>query len=163
VSEGWPDGVDPAAVPESFGYHVQLLLTLQGAGDPEGAGPVAALVEHENHRMAVRAAWQRYFGDVDVFLCPVTFTAAFPHDQRPFSERTVDTPEGPRRYDSLPFWIAQASLPGLPAVAAPVGRTAGGLPVGVQVIGPLQEDDTALTFAELLTEVTGGFVPPPIG
>jgi amidase len=163
VTEGWPEGVEPAAVSESFGYHVQLFLTLQGAGDPAALGPMAALVEHENHRTAVRAAWQRYFSDVDVFLCPVTFTPAFPHDQRPFAERTIDTPEGTRPYDSLPFWIAQASLPGLPAVAAPVGRTAGGLPVGAQLIGPWHEDDTALTFAELLADVAGGFTPPPIG
>jgi amidase len=164
LSEGWPDGVDPVAVSESFGYHVQLFLTLQGAGDPSAeAEPLVTVIEHENRRLAVRAAWQRYFGDVDVFLCPVTFTTAFSHDARPFAERTIDTPDGMRRYDALPFWIAQASLPGLPAVAAPVGRTAAGLPVGAQLIGPLHEDDTALTFAELLTEVTGGFTPPQLG
>ena len=160
VTEGWPEGVDPAAAHESFGYQVQLFLTLQGAGDPSAAGPVATLVEHENRRIAVRAAWQRYFRDVDVFLCPVTFTTAFRHDHRPLAERVIDTPEGPRSYDGLPFWIAQASLPGLPAVAAPAGRSAGGLPVGVQVIAPLYEDDPALTFADLLSDVTGGFAPP---
>jgi amidase len=163
VSEGWPDSVDPAAVSESFGYHVQLFLTLQGAGDPSAAGPLAAFVEHEHHRMSVRAAWQRYFSYFDVFLSPVTFTTAFPHDDRPFAVRTIATPDGPRRYDSLPFWIAQASLPGLPAVAAPAGRTAAGLPVGAQLIGPLHEDDTAITFAELLSDITGGFARPPIG
>ena len=163
VTEGWPDGVDPVAAYESFGYQVQLFLALQGAADPAAYGPVAALVEHENRRMATRAAWQRYFADVDVFLCPVTFTVAFPHDDRPFAERMIETSDGPRRYDGLPFWIAQASLPGLPAVTAPVGRTAAGLPVGAQLIGPLHADDTALTFAELLSDITGGFAPPPLG
>lgn len=162
VSEGWPDGVDPVAVSESFGYQVELFLTLQGAGNPSTDGALATLAEHENRRLAVRAAWERYFRDVDVFVCPVTFTTAFRHDARPFAERVIDTPAGPRRYDAVPFWIAQASLPGLPAVAAPVGQTAAGLPVGAQLVGPLHEDDTALTFAELLTEVTGGFTPPPL-
>ena len=92
VTEGWPDGVDPAAAYNSFGYHVQLFLTLQGAGDPAATGPVAALVEHENQRMAVRAAWQRYFGEVDVFLSPVTFTTAFSHDERPFAEGPYPVP-----------------------------------------------------------------------
>jgi Asp-tRNA(Asn)/Glu-tRNA(Gln) amidotransferase A subunit family amidase len=55
-----------------------------------------------------------------------------------------------------------ASLPGLPAVAAPVGLTAGGLPVGVQVVGPLYEDDTAIAFAQLLGELVGGYRPPPV-
>jgi amidase len=45
-------------------------------------------------------------------------------------------------------------------VAAPVGQTRSGLPVGAQIIGPLFEDDTAITFAELLTTVTGGFTAP---
>jgi amidase len=165
VSEGWPDGVDPAATYESFGYHVQLFLTFQQAGTPLSAatGPLSEFVEHESRRMAVRAAWQRYFSGADVFLSPVTFTTAFPHDDRAFAERTIETADGPRRYDSLPFWVAQASLPGLPAVAAPVGQAGSGLPVGAQVIGPLHEDDTALTFAELLSEVTSGFAAPPIG
>jgi amidase len=47
-------------------------------------------------------------------------------------------------------------------VVAPIGRTSAGLPVGAQIIGPLYEDDTALTFAELLARVIGGYVPPPI-
>jgi amidase len=58
--------------------------------------------------------------------------------------------------------VAHAALPGLPAVAAPVGRTAGGLPVGAQVVGPLFEDGTAVTFAGLLSEVAGGYLPPPL-
>ena len=32
--------------------------------------------------MRSRAAWRRYFEDVDVFLCPANFTAAFPHDDQ---------------------------------------------------------------------------------
>lgn len=78
-------------------------------------------VEQERRRMAARAAWQSYFEEVDVLVCPVNFTPAFPHDTRPFDERTISTPEGERPYDSQPFWIAQALLPGLPAVAAPIG------------------------------------------
>jgi amidase len=111
--------------------------------------------------MAARVAWGRYFDDVDVFLCPANFTAAFPPDSRPFEERTISTPEGERPYNQS-FWISHASLPGLPAVVGPIGRTAGGLPVGAQIIGPLYEDDTPVVFAELLSEVVGGYEPPPV-
>jgi len=31
----------------------------------------------------------------------------------------------------------------------------------VQILGPLYQDDTAITFADLLAEVTDGFQPPP--
>jgi amidase len=41
-------------------------------------------------------------------------------------------------------------------------RTPGGLPVGAQIVGPLYEDDTAITFAELLGDVIGGYEPPPV-
>jgi len=160
VVEGWPDGVDPARSYESFGFHVRAFFAFQEPG-----GDFATLSEfadHENRRMAARAAWDRYFDEFDIFLCPVNFTLAFPHDEGPFEERVIATPEGERPYDDQAFWVAHASLPGLPAVAAPVGRTPGGLPVGAQVLGPLYEDDTAITFAELLADAIGGYEPPPL-
>ena len=33
--------------------------------------------------------------------------------------------------------------------------------VGVQVIGPAYDDDTAITLVELLADLVGGFEPPP--
>jgi amidase len=41
-------------------------------------------------------------------------------------------------------------------------RAPGGLPVGAQIVGPLYEDNTAITFAELLGDVIGGYEPPPL-
>ena len=160
IVEGWPDGVDPAREAESFGFHVGLFFAFVEPG--ANAPTMAQFIDHENRRMSARAAWSRYFDDVDVFLCPTNFIPAFPHDSRPFDQRTIATPEGERRYDEQPFWISHASLAGLPAVAAPIGMTPSGLPVGVQVIGPLYEDDTAITFAELLADVVGGYRPPPV-
>jgi amidase len=163
VVEGWPDGVDPAREAESFGFHVRLFFAYhEPGGDGEGGPTFAQFVDQEHRRMAARAAWDAYFGGVDVFLCPATFTPAFPHDPRPFEARTIATPEGDRPYDALAFWVAHASLPGLPAVAAPVGRTPGGLPVGAQIVGPPHEDDTAITFAELLADIAGGYEVPPL-
>ena len=43
----------------------------------------------------------------------------------------------------------------------PVGRSRTGLPIGVQIIGPLFEDRTTLAFAALLEREFGGFVKPP--
>jgi amidase len=154
------DGVDPVKEYESFGLHVQRFLAIQEAGD--GFTGAAEFTEQENRRMVARAAWCRYFEHIDVFVCPANFTAAFPHDARPFDERTINTSEGERPYSSQPFWISHASLPGLPAAVAPIGRTSGGLPVGAQIIGPVNEDDTALTFAEQLGGVVGGYEPPPV-
>src|SRR3712207_1734027 len=116
VVEGWPDGVDPVRNYESFGFHVGLFFAFQDPG--EDFAKFSELVDHENRRMAARAAWNRYFGDVaDVFLCPASFTPAFPHDEWPFEQRTIATPEGERPYEDQAFWVSHASLPGLPAVA----------------------------------------------
>jgi amidase len=161
VVEGWPEGIDPGQIAESFGFQVGLFFALQEPGEQEFA-PLSVVIEQEQRRMAARAAWSAHFHDVDIFLCPVNFTAAFPHDARPFDERTIATPDGERPYTDQPFWITHASLPGLPALVAPVGCTPAGLPIGMQIIGPLYEEDTAITFAELLAELTGGFTPPPI-
>ena len=159
VIEGWPAGADPVRHYESFGFHVGLFLAFQQPG--EDPANLSELIEHETERMSARAAWSRYFEDIDVFVSPTNFTAAFPHDTRPFEERTVTTPEGERPYGDQAFWVSHASLPGLPAVVVPIGRTPGGLPVGAQITGPLYEDDTPLTFAELLGDVVGGYERPP--
>jgi amidase len=43
----------------------------------------------------------------------------------------------------------------------PVGRTAAGLPVGMQVIGPALEDRTPIDVAGRIADVVGGFAAPP--
>lgn len=160
IVSGWPEGIDPDQQYESFGFHLQLFFAFQEPGEPFERLP--EFIAQETRRMVSRAAWSRYFADIDVFLCPTNFTPAFPHDTRPFAERTIATPEGERPYDNQAFWVAHSALPGLPAVSVPIGHAPGGLPVGAQIIGPLYEDDTAITFAELLADVVGGYEPAPI-
>jgi amidase len=109
-----------------------------------------------------RRAWQTAFDEIDVFLMPTSFVAAFPHDQsEPQDARRLATSAGPRPYLDLMFWNTVANLTGLPATAAPVGRTAQGLPVGLQILGPYLEDATPIDFADRMSTVVGGFVPPP--
>ncbi len=160
IVEGWPADIDPMASYRSFGHHLGLFFAFVEPGTRAPTGE--DIVAHENRRIALRAAWQRHFADVDVFLCPVNFTAAFPYDSRPIEERLVQTSDGALRYDLQPFWTAHAAVAGLPAVAAPIGRTGAGLPVGVQILGPMYADDTAITFADLLANVVGGYERPPV-
>jgi amidase len=54
-----------------------------------------------------------------------------------------------------------ATVAGLPATVAPIDRSDGGLPIGVQIIGPYLEDRTTIRFAELIEHEFGGFVAPP--
>ena len=107
------------------------------------------------------AACARFFRDHDVLLCPITPTAAIPHDHRPdVDARRIVVNGRERPYgDQIPW----ASLPGLcslPAVVVPVGLTREGLPVGLQVIAPFLEDRTAINVAQRIGGLIGPLVPP---
>ncbi|MCH7794456.1 MAG: amidase, partial [Proteobacteria bacterium] len=49
----------------------------------------------------------------------------------------------------------------LPSTVAPIGLTAEGLPVGVQIVGPQYGDRLCIQFARLIERDYQGFVPPP--
>lgn len=59
-------------------------------------------------------------------------------------------------------WPQLATLAYLPATVVPVGRTAEGLPVGAQLLGPYRGDRTPIAFAAAIEQVIGGFEPPPL-
>lgn len=103
------------------------------------------------------------FNDYDVILAPPTLTTAFAHDHEGhLSQRKVDVAGRKRHYLDLFMWIAPATLLGLPATSAPVGRTASGSPVNIQIIGAPYHDKTTIRFAEQLATLTGGFQAPPL-
>lgn len=109
-----------------------------------------------------RRDWEAFFADHDVLLMPVTPTAAIRHDQAGnLFSRTIDVDGVRRPYFDQFVWIAPATSALLPVTVVPLGVTAGGLPVGVQIVGPYLEDRTALAFARLLAERIGGFRAPP--
>ncbi|MEV4052019.1 amidase [Amycolatopsis sp. NPDC049688] len=120
-------------------------------------------LEANNRRELHRHAWRQVFTEFDAVACPVTPTPAFPHDHHPNPlERriAIDGAEYPY-FDQL-VWAGLATMPGLPATAVPAGRSPEGLPVGVQLIGPMFEDRTPLRLAELLEEKMGGFQGGPV-
>ena len=117
-------------------------------------------VNETRHRM--RRAWAEFFTTHDLLLCPVAGAAAFPHDQKGERyERTlmVDGKRVPVT-DHL-FWAGYSGAFYLPSTAAPCGFTPGGLPVGVQIVGPQYGDLRCLAFARLLEREFQAFVPPP--
>jgi amidase len=118
-------------------------------------------LEVNNRREVHRHGWRQLFAEFDAVVCPITPTPAFPHDHNPdlLARRIdIDGIEGPY-FDQL-VWAGVATMPGLPATAVPAGRSPEGLPVGVQLIGPMFEDRTPLRLAELLEQKLGGFQPP---
>ena len=113
-------------------------------------------------RGGLRARWQALFQDVDIVLCPVMPTTAFPHDHSPQRSRQLDVDGKTIPYNDQLAWAGIATLTGLPATAAPNGRSEEGLPIGVQIIGGYLEDRTTIAFAGLIEREFGGFTPPSL-
>jgi len=117
-------------------------------------------VNERRHRL--RLVWDAFFRDYDILLCPVLSSAAFPHNHDPDRvNRTiiVNNRKVPA-FDQL-FWAGYSGATYLPATAAPIGQTADGLPVGVQIVGPQYGDYSCIQFAKLLEKEYRSFVPPP--
>jgi amidase len=115
---------------------------------------------HER-REQIRARWCDFFRDFDVLLCPVMLTPAFVQDTKEFTSRRIQVNGEDRSYLEHVQWPGLITLALLPSTVIPVGRTAGGLPVGVQIVGPYLEDRTPLAFARAAERELGGFTPPP--
>jgi amidase len=117
----------------------------------------------DRSRAQLRRGWRQLFASFDVVVCPAMPTPAFPHDREADQRRrhiSIDGASHP--YLDQMLWPGVATTAGLPATAAPIDRTADGLPIGVQIVGPLFEDRTPIRFAELIERELGGFVPPPL-
>ncbi|OYX36433.1 MAG: amidase [Caulobacterales bacterium 32-69-10] len=108
--------------------------------------------------LAMAAAFSRY----DVIVAPAAPCTAFPHDPKSRRRRKVRRADGRSfPYGALMDWSALASACGLPATVVPAGLSAGGLPVGVQIIGPRGADSKTLAVAQAIEENLGGFTSPP--
>lgn len=113
-------------------------------------------------RGALRARWLALFQDVDIVLCPPMPAVAFPHDHSPQFARKLDVDGTMVPYNDQSVWAGIATLNGLPATTMPIGRSDGGLPIGMQIIGGYLEDKTTIAFAGLIEREFGGFIPPSL-
>jgi amidase len=112
---------------------------------------------------AVRRAWARFQDTYDVLLCPVTPTAALPTEAgRGINERTMTIDGAERPAIELIRWAGIIGLAYLPSTVIPVGATAAGLPMGMQIVGPYFEDRTTLDVARRADGVLGAYRVPPL-
>ena len=113
-------------------------------------------------RAGLRQVWARWFEDFDLLMCPVLGVAAFPHNQEgQFTDRALDVNGDPAPHQALLGWAGLIGVVGLPSAVPPVGRTAAGLPVGMQLVAPFLRDRDAIRAARMVSEVLGGYQPPP--
>ena len=96
-------------------------------------------------RTLVKQDFERAFERVDALVTPVSPTTAFK-----LGEKTSD-PLAMYMADAL---TVPVNLAGLPAIAIPSGKTKGGLPMGVQVIGRYMDEERMLPISyELESEL----------
>lgn len=115
-------------------------------------------------RQAMKDQLADWFAQWDAILAPVSAVVALTHRQEGrLPERTIEVDAARVPYPHLFDWIALATDLHLPALAAPLTRTAAGLPIGVQLIGKWHEEDFLLDLADALERETGGFHPPSAG
>lgn len=115
-----------------------------------------------NRRTHLREAWQALFDEVDLLLCPVAASTAFPHDQEGERiHRTVIINNKPVPVTDQLFWAGYTGAFYLPSTVAPVGLASDGLPVGIQIVAPHGHDKRSIAFAKMVERELGGFVAPP--
>lgn len=106
--------------------------------------------------------WSQFFTRWDVLLCPVIATPALPHMQEGETwERKLTVNGREIAYNDMLFWPGITCGFHLPASVAPIGLSNAGLPIGVQIAGPVGGDRTTLKVAEMLELTFRSFVAPP--
>jgi len=115
------------------------------------------------HRPALQALYARHFAEhaLDAILFPTTPLPAVPIDPVAGSG-TVSIDGGPP-VDTFGTFIRNTdpgSNAGIPGLSIPAGLTAGGLPVGIEIDGPVGSDRRLLGIG-LSIEALLGPLPPP--
>ena len=112
-------------------------------------------------RAKYRRAWSAFFREWDVLLCPPIATAALPHMQDGNTwERTITVNGRTIAYNDMLFWPGLTGGYHLPASIAPLGFTRAGLPLGVQIVGPIYGDRMTIAVAGMLEQAWLGFAEP---
>jgi amidase len=113
-------------------------------------------------RFQWRRLWSAFFREWDVLLCPVIASAALPHRQDGATwDRRITVEGSDIAYNDMLFWPGLTGGYHLPGTVAPLGMTKAGLPLGVQIAGPIHGDRTTIAVAALLEQAWLGFKPPP--
>lgn len=110
-----------------------------------------------NRRDALRVEFFAAMREFPVLLCPAAAIPAFRHGERSWQV------EG-REVQYLDAWSYTEffNLLGNPGMVVPVGQSAEGLPIGVQVVSPPWQEELALAVAQEIEAASGGWRRPPI-
>jgi aspartyl-tRNA(Asn)/glutamyl-tRNA(Gln) amidotransferase subunit A len=135
---------------EGFGKEVQRRLTI-GAYVLSAGFYDAYYVRALKVRRRIAEDFDKVWGQVDAILTPSTPSAAFALGDKQIDPVTM--------YLNDVFTVT-ANLAGLPGISVPAGVDAGGLPLGLQVIGKALDEATVFRVAEALEDAAGFTAKP---
>ena len=128
------------AGPDLDGYLTEKSLAASDRVDP---ALLEAIDEARSQALAV-------FDDYDAILCPPSHALARPHKAS--------------HGDSFDDWSYMTihNLLGWPGASLRAGSSAGGLPVGVQIVAAPWREDIVLALAQKVESLMGGYQRPPM-
>jgi amidase len=154
------EAVEVAALPalDATRYFEPAQMALGAFQPGKQSAPLKDYLEALDRRDKFIIAWEKFFDEWDVLLCPPSMVTAFPHCEQG-SPIQVD-----EREES--YWMAQSqsgwfNYTGHPSAVIPVALDGDGLPIGVQLVGKRWADSRLLAITQALSRVTGGFQRPP--
>jgi amidase len=108
-------------------------------------------------RDLLRARFLAQMREFPILLCPAAAIPAFRHGERSWNidGKTVE-------YLDAWSYTEWFNLLGNPAAVVPVGHSAGGLPIGVQIVGRAWEEEQVLAVAGALEKECGAWMIPPV-
>jgi Asp-tRNA(Asn)/Glu-tRNA(Gln) amidotransferase A subunit family amidase len=127
-------------------YDPQVRSRLEGAMAVTGA----AYARAQRARRELKRELQVVFGQVDVLATPMCAVAAPPHgaSRVVVGGQEFDVLAGLTRYSRV------FNFAGLPAISVPCGFTSEGLPIGLQLIGPMFDEVGVLRAAYAYEQAT---------
>jgi aspartyl-tRNA(Asn)/glutamyl-tRNA(Gln) amidotransferase subunit A len=130
---------------------------LQQAYEIGARTSLAAWLDANNARIRLGEHMNRFHRDHDVLVTPTLPIAAF-------ATGRVSPPGGPSEDDwtwwtpfTFPFNLTQQ-----PAMSVPCGLTAGGLPIGMQIVGPNFREDLVFAVAGAYQDATDHHLAVPL-
>jgi amidase len=147
-------------LPILFASLIRLGLAPPGTPVPEVGATPDDLYAALDVRDRLAAALDRFLGDYDALICPVSIATALPHRPpgRPFDIDIDGAPVSSRNVDHA---CLIANLTGHPAASVPIALGRGGLPIGSQLLAPRWRDEHLLGVAATLSALVGPLPPPP--
>jgi Asp-tRNA(Asn)/Glu-tRNA(Gln) amidotransferase A subunit family amidase len=125
------------------------------AAEPAHTGQT--LLDTWVQRDVVRGRILKQMREYPILLCPAAAVPAFRHGERSWQieGKTV-------QYLDAWSYTEWFNLLGMPAAVVPVGMSAEGLPIGVQIAGRPWEEESVLAVAAALEAQRGAWRRPPL-